>query len=121
MAAAAPVLTPAELATELGTDPRTTRKFLRAITPRDEQPGKGARWAIKGTKTNIATMRKKFSKFQEEAEAAKAAREAKKAEAPSTPDSDMTDEVLDAPEGDEELEPTDADIEAIMLEGDDED
>lgn len=121
MASTAPVLSPADLAAELGTDARTTRKFLRAITPRDEQPGKGARWAIKGTKTNIATMQKKFRKFQEEAEAAKAAREAKKAEAPDEVNSDITDEVLDTPEGDEELEPTDADIEAIALEGDDED
>lgn len=121
MAAAAPILTPADLATELGTDARTARKFLRAITPRDEQPGKGARWAIKGTKTNIATMQKKFSKFQEEAEAAKAAREAKKAEAPTEVNSDITDTEDEAPEELDSLEPTDADIEAMMLEEDNED
>lgn len=118
MAAAAPILTPADLAAELGTDARTARKFLRAITPREEQPGKGARWAIKGTKTNIATMQKKFRKFQEEAEAAKAAREAKKAEAPEEVNSDITDE---APEVLEELEPTMEDLADIEDEVLDED
>ena len=68
------LITPAELATELGTDARTTRKFLRSITPRDEQPGKGSRWGIKGTKSNIAALRKQYAKFDEAQQAARAAR-----------------------------------------------
>lgn len=78
----ATLMTPAELAIELGTDARTTRKFLRSITPRDEQPGKGSRWGIKGTKSNIASLKKQFAAFaaaQEEAKAKRAA--AKKATA----------------------------------------
>jgi hypothetical protein len=69
-------LTPAELADLLGTDSRTTRKFLRSITPRDEQPGKGSRWAIPGTKSSIATLTKKYAKWVEAQEAARVAREA---------------------------------------------
>ena len=37
----AKTMTPAELATELNRDGKTVRKFLRSITPKDEQPGKG--------------------------------------------------------------------------------
>ena len=66
----ATILTPAELATELGTDARTTRKFLRSITPREDQPGKGARWAIE--KKQLRSLRTKFAKFQAEADARKA-------------------------------------------------
>lgn len=108
---ASPTLTPADLATELGTDPRTARKFLRSITPRDEQPGKGARWEIKGTKTNIAAMRKKFSSFQEAAEAAK---KAKADKAPEVPETDTEDEVLEADDSLDSLEgPTDAELDEV--------
>lgn len=68
---AAATLTPAALATELGTDPRTTRKFLRSITPKESQPGKGARWEIKGTKTELARLQKAFRAFTEAQEKAK--------------------------------------------------
>jgi hypothetical protein len=37
-------ITPKELATELNTDPKTVRKFLRSLS--SERPGKGGRWAI---------------------------------------------------------------------------
>ena len=76
---AAATLTPAALAIELGTDARTTRKFLRSITPKDAQPGKGSRWAIKGTKTEIAAMKKKFIAFEKAQADAKAKRDAAKA------------------------------------------
>lgn len=61
------------LSEELGTDPRTTRKFLRSAFPVEAHPGKGSRWAIDGGKANIAGLKKKFIAFQEAA--------AKKAEA----------------------------------------
>jgi hypothetical protein len=37
-------MTPTELAAEIGTDPKTCRKFLRSLTP--ERAGKGGRWTI---------------------------------------------------------------------------
>ena len=40
----AETMTPKELANELGTDPKTVRKFLRSLS--SERPGKGGRWAI---------------------------------------------------------------------------
>lgn len=100
------LITPAELATELGTDARTTRKFLRSITPRDEQPGKGSRWGIKGTKSNIAALRKQYAKFEEAQQAARAARaeKAKKTPAPVEDEVEIED-TFDSLEGptDEEL------------------
>lgn len=56
---AATVLTAAELATELETDARTIRKFLRSVTPKENQPGKGARWNIE--KKNLRTLRKQYA------------------------------------------------------------
>lgn len=53
-----------ELAQELETSTRTARKFLRSITPKDEQPGKGGRWKIE--KRDIRSLKKKFTTFQEE-------------------------------------------------------
>lgn len=72
-------ITTAQFATELGTDGRTVRKFLRSITPKDEQPGKGSRWEIDGSKRSINTMKKNFDKWnaaQLEAKAKKAAQDA---------------------------------------------
>ena len=73
-------MTTNEFAVELGTDPRTLRKFLRSITPKDEQPGKGSRWALPGTKREITKMRKQFSEWSQKQLEEKAARAAKAAE-----------------------------------------
>jgi hypothetical protein len=98
-------ITPAQLATELGTDARTTRKFLRSITPRDAQPGKGSRWSIDGKARNIASLRKQFAEFTAAQEAAKKARDEAQ-NAPEAPETD--DEALDASDSLDELEgPTD--------------
>lgn len=83
-------ITTVEFAAELDTDTRTARKFLRSITPKEEQPGKGARWAITGTKTNLNKMRKQFINWSETQAAEKAKREAEKAE---TPAEDTVDEI----------------------------
>ena len=112
MAAAAPTLTPADLAEVLGTDARTTRKFLRSITPKDAQPGKGSRWAIKGTKGNLTDLGKKFAAFTAAEDARRAARDEAKVETPEAPQ-DATDEVetpLDEVDGptDEEIADLDA-------------
>ena len=103
------LITPAELATELGTDARTTRKFLRSITPRDEQPGKGSRWGIKGTKSNIAALRKQYAKFEEAQQAARAARAEKAAPAPveEIEEIDNTFDSLEGPSDDELLDDSD--------------
>jgi len=53
-----------ELAQELEANPRIVRKFLRSITPKDEQPGKGGRWQIE--KRDVRSLKKKFSDFQAE-------------------------------------------------------
>ena len=91
-------ITVTDLALELNTDERTTRKFLRSVTPADEQPGKGSRWSIE--KRDIRSLKSKFSKFA----AAEADRKAPK------------DEPADAPEGDELGEPTAEDLAAIDAE-----
>lgn len=76
---AATTLTPAALAEKFNTDPKTVRSFLRSITPRDEQPGKGSRWAIEATK--VRTLRAQFTKWEAAQEVARAERAAKRAEA----------------------------------------
>lgn len=63
----------AELAIELDTDPRTARKFMRAVTPIDAQPGKGGRWGIE--KREVRSLKSKFAKFALELEAKRASRE----------------------------------------------
>lgn len=111
--AAAPTMTPADLATVLGTDARTARKFLRTITPRDEQPGKGSRWSIKGTKTELTRLGKEFTKFTAAQAEAKAKREEAKNDAPEVEVIEEAREVL-AESGNDE--PTDEELrEAEML------
>jgi len=48
-----------EAAIELGTDARTFRKFMRAITPKEDQPGQGNRYAIE--EKDLKKLRKQFS------------------------------------------------------------
>lgn len=56
-------ITVQEFATAIDTDTRTTRKFLRSVTPKENQPGKGSRWAIE--KREVAGLKKKFSAWDE--------------------------------------------------------
>jgi hypothetical protein len=48
-----------EAARELGTDARTFRKFMRAITPKEDQPGQGNRYAIE--EKQLKKLRKQFT------------------------------------------------------------
>jgi hypothetical protein len=89
-------LTPAQLAAELGTDARTTRKFLRSITPREAQPGKGSRWEIAGTAASVRTMRKQFAAFTAAQDEAKAKRNEAKAIADAPQIEQGDDEAIDA-------------------------
>jgi len=91
------ILTATELATELNTTGREVRKFLRSITPKDDQPGKGARWGIE--KKNLRSLKSQHAKWLKAQDEARAAREATE----------------NAPEGDAEG-PTDAELEAIAQE-----
>lgn len=104
-------ITVTDLALELNTDPRTTRKFLRSITPADAQPGKGSRWAIE--KREVRSLKSKFTKFTAEQETARLERDAKRAAA--------LDDTQPITLPDAEGEPTDAELESIDEgEGDDE-
>lgn len=57
-----------DLATELNTTPRVARKFLRSVTPAEEQPGKGKRWSIE--KRQVRSLKKQFAEFDTEVTAA---------------------------------------------------
>lgn len=57
-------LSTTEVATELETDPRTLRKFLRATTPKDSQPGKGSRYSFE--KKDLRGLRTRFAKWTAE-------------------------------------------------------
>lgn len=54
-------ITVSELAEVLDTDPRTARKFLRSVTPKDECPGKGSRWEIE--KKGVRSLKVKYAAF----------------------------------------------------------
>lgn len=78
-----------ELATTLEANPREVRKFLRTVTPADEQPGKGGRWSIE--KREVRSLTKKFTAWREEREAT-----------PEVPNDDAPD--AQAPEGRNDIE-----------------
>lgn len=101
---AAIILTPADAALELGTDARTMRKFLRSITPKDAQPGKGSRWEIK--KAEMRSLRKKFTEFQN------AENERKNARIENAKNAQVEAEVENE-ENEVENEPTDAELMAL--------
>ena len=50
-----------EVAVQFGTDARTLRKFLRATTPKDDQPGQGNRWSV--DEDELKALRKKFDEW----------------------------------------------------------
>jgi len=75
-------ITVTELAEALGTDNRTTRKFLRSITPKADQPGKGSRWAIE--KKDTRGLKTAFAKY----EAAKALKADPEVADDETPEAD---------------------------------
>ena len=53
-----------DLSTALEANPRTVRKFLRSVTPVEDQPGKGGRWQIE--KKNLRSLKKQFEIYIEE-------------------------------------------------------
>lgn len=79
----------AELATTLDASPREVRKFLRSVTPVDEQPGKGGRWAIE--KRQVRSLTKQYAAWRDERETT-----------PEVPNDDMPD--AQAPEGRNDIE-----------------
>lgn len=88
-------ITTAEFAAELGTDTRTVRKFLRSITPKDEQPGKGSRWVLEGNKKEMTRSKKQFAEWTAAQTAAAADRAAKKADAAQAEVEEIEDIDLD--------------------------
>lgn len=97
-------ITVTEFATELDTDARTARKFLRSVTPADAQPGKGSRWEIE--KRDIRSLKSKFAKFTAANDQAKLDRELAKRES-------TAEVAAEAPEAGNDDEPTIDDLLAI--------
>lgn len=104
---AATELTTRAFADAIGTDPKTLRRYLRASTPRDEQPGKGGRWVLPGSKSAIAKHRKAFAAWQ-----ADEARKQQERAAKAVKDADAAlatlEDSTDAP--DAEVEGTDEEV-----------
>lgn len=87
-------MTPAEFAVEVKSNGREVRKFLRSITPKDEQPGKGSRWSLPATKRDITKLSKQFAEWnakQLELKAARAAEAAAEAAVEVEDESDTED------------------------------
>lgn len=104
---------------------RELRKFLRDITPREEQPGKGGRYSIELNKRELTAMKKKFNAWRAEQEEARKARiEAKKAESDKSVNAIANDakrggtsvNAIIEDEPDTEDEPTETDIDDMIRE-----
>lgn len=67
--------TPTAFAETVGSTGREVRKFLRSITPKESQPGKGSRWELPTGKREVAKLEKQFSGWKAE-QAEKAAAKA---------------------------------------------
>lgn len=101
---------------------RTLRKFLRDELPREEQPGKGGRYALDYNKRELTALTKRFKAWeiaQEEAKAVRAAAleaaKAPKAETPEEPIADNDDTEAESDIEDEALEgPTDEEMAAML-------
>ena len=52
-----------EIAVEFETDPRTLRKVLRDTLPKEDQPGKGSRYAIEAR--SVRSLKKQFATWVE--------------------------------------------------------
>jgi hypothetical protein len=103
-----------EAAIELDTDARTFRKFMRAVLPKEDQPGQGNRYAI--DEKDIKKLRKLFAEWNtpkakpEEVEATTNGKGKKKGKKVTEEAVDVT---VDAVEVDEEPDEADLiDIEA---------
>lgn len=94
----AETMTPNAFAAMVDSNGREVRKFLRAVTPKDEHPGKGARWSMPSTKRELNKLTKQFNAWREES--AKPAPEEPAAEV----------------EVDDETEPTDAELQELEVE-----
>lgn len=69
-------------ASELNTDTRTARKFLRSVTPKEDQPGKGSRWDLPEGKRDLNKLRKQFTDWK----ASQEKPEADEVETPADPE-----------------------------------
>jgi len=96
--------TAATLATEVGTNPKALRVFLRTPESGVEPVGKGGRYSLELTATQLAKFKKNFKAHEEARAAAKAAREAELAQAKESHPATLTAD-LDFSEVDDE-EPT---------------
>lgn len=89
-------MTPTEFAVQVGSDGKTVRKFLRSITPKEDQPGKGSRWALEDGKAKVTKLTKQFRTWEAAEKQARAERAAKAAaEAATLADEDDEELVLD--------------------------
>ena len=107
------------LAAEVGTAPKELRKFLRSDLSGIEKVGKGGRYNIALTATQLAKMKKNFSQWTADAEKkreeAKIAAEAAQAE---TITAAMVEEALEEIDAEGDAEPTDDDIAEITDDAD---
>ena len=108
------------LAAEIDTTPKELRKFLRSDLSGIEKVGKGGRYNIELTATQLTKTKKNFAKWVSDAEAKRAANaaalEAAKAEKVEVTEGDGAVTENDIAELDEEFEisdPTEADLELV--------
>ena len=90
------VMTPTEFAATVDSDGRTVRKFLRSITAKENQPGKGSRWELDGSKRSVTKLQKQFAEWSAKQAEERAARAQKAAEDAAAAVDEIDEESLDA-------------------------
>jgi hypothetical protein len=101
-----------EAAIELGIDARTFRKFMRAVTPEEDQPGQGNRWHVE-TK-DIKKLKKKYADWSRPK--AKAAAKTVVLEPEDIDELDDGDELIEDELFDEVDGPSDEELAELELE-----
>ena len=110
--------TTATLSAELDTTPKELRKFLRSDLSGIEKVGKGGRYSLEFTATQIKSLAKKHGEWLAATEARKAAAKIEKVAEVEVTEGDGAVTEADLEEFDEEFEisdPTEADLEMIDL------
>lgn len=86
-------ITPNQFAERVDSTGREVRKFLRSVTPRDEQPGKGSRWALPATKRELTKLEKQFKDWHQKQLEDRAERARQAAEEAAAENGDEVDEI----------------------------
>lgn len=110
--------TTATLSAEVDTTPKELRKFLRSDLSGIEKVGKGGRYSLDFTATQLKSLKKNFAAWVADADAKRSAAKIEKVAEVEVTEGDGAVTENDIAEFDAEWEPTEADLEVMIADGD---